>query len=275
MTTQTIGNHEFDDGVEGLVPFLAESLSPILISNVDDTLEPTFQGKYTKSMVITKFGRPIGIIGVTTTFRSNWGQINILPEVEAVQAETERLTAEGVKMIIVLSHCGLEVDREIAKKGGPIDIIVGGHSHSFLYSGVNPPGPDKPVDSYPTIEKQDNGNEVLIVQASAYTKYLGDITLYFDDEGTVKSFEGAPIFLANDVIPDPEIVAELAPWKAEVDVIQFRFVGHSRFDFKSFGCYSKECGMGALTTDAYAHAVSNNFDNLRSDFTQIFLVSRY
>lgn len=207
-------------------------------------------------MVMTKFGRPIGIIGVTTTFPSNWGQVNILPEVEAVRAEAERLTAEGVKMIIVLSHCGLETDREIAKHGGPIDIIVGGHSHSFLFSGENPPGPDFPVDNYPTIEMQENGNEVLIVQASAYTKYLGDITLYFDDDGTIKNFEGAPIFLSNDVVPDAEILAELAPWKAEVDAIQLRHIGDTKFDILSYGCYSRQCGMGELTTDAFVHAVS-------------------
>lgn len=58
---------------------MQRSRSPILISNIDDSLEPTFQGQYAKSTVITKYGRPIGIIGVTTTFRSNWGNVNILP----------------------------------------------------------------------------------------------------------------------------------------------------------------------------------------------------
>lgn len=208
-----------------------------------------------KSLVMTKFGRPIGIVGVTTTFRSNWGKVNILPEVDAVRQEVARLTADGIDIIIVLSHCGLETDREIAKFGGTIDIIVGGHSHSFLFSGENPPGPDIPVDSYPTIEKQENGREVLIVQASAYTKYLGDITLYFDANGIVQNYEGTPIFLNHDVVQDPEIVAELAPWKAGVDAIQNQVVGIAKFDVSSNRCYSRECGMGDLTADANAYAV--------------------
>lgn len=238
------------------MPFLEAIKSPILISNIDDSREPTFQGKYTKSMVIDKYERRIGIVGVTTTFRSNWGNLNVLPEVEAVREEVAKLTADGIKIIIVLSHCGLETDREIAKHGGPIDIIVGGHSHSFLFSGDNPPGPDYPVDNYPAIEHQENGDEVLIVQASAYTKYLGDITLYFNDDGKVVDYEGAPIFLANDVPQDPEIVAELAPWKDGVDLLQNRVVGILKFDTSSRGCYTSECGMGDFTTDAYKDAVS-------------------
>lgn len=229
-----------------------------MISNIDDSLEPSFQGKYVKSMVMTKYDRRIGIVGVTTTFRSNWGNLNILPEVEAVRDEVAKLTADGIDIIIVLSHCGLETDREIAKHGGPIDIIVGGHSHSFLFSGENPPGPDRPVDNYPTIEVNENGDEVLIVQASAYTKYLGDITLYFDDAGKVVDYEGAPIFLGHDVPQDPEIVELLAPWKAGIELLQNRVVGISKFDISSSRCYSRECGMGDLTTDAYVTAVSWN-----------------
>lgn len=57
-------------------------------------------------------------------------------EVKSVNAEAEKLKAQGVEIIIVLSHCGLDVDRIMAEKCPNIDIIVGGHSHTFLYSGV-------------------------------------------------------------------------------------------------------------------------------------------
>lgn len=64
MFLQTIGNHEFDHGVEGLVPFLENIRSPIVVANIDDSEEPTMQGKYAKSIVIDKYERKIGIIGV-------------------------------------------------------------------------------------------------------------------------------------------------------------------------------------------------------------------
>lgn len=61
---QTIGNHEFDNGVAGVIPFMETVNSPIVIANVDDELEPDFQGKYQKTFVIDKYDRKIGVIGV-------------------------------------------------------------------------------------------------------------------------------------------------------------------------------------------------------------------
>ena len=54
---------------------------------------------------------------------------------ETVNEEAERLKSQGVDIIIVLSHCGLDVDRIMAAKCPLIDLVVGGHSHTFLYTG--------------------------------------------------------------------------------------------------------------------------------------------
>lgn len=100
-------------------------------------------------------------------------------EVESVKAEAEKLNAEGVNIIIVLSHCGIEIDtwvkqvklldliitiyflnntndffnREIALHAGPyIDIIVGGHSHTLLFNGEVPPNTAFiPLGPYPVV----------------------------------------------------------------------------------------------------------------------------
>lgn len=70
--------------------------------------------------------------------------LKFLDEVDTVKVEAQKLKDQGVDIIIVLSHCGIETDRVIAAEGGPnIDVIVGGHSHTFLYSGNNSPGPGK------------------------------------------------------------------------------------------------------------------------------------
>lgn len=123
-------------------------------------------------------------------------------ETESVRAEAEKLKAEGIDIIIVLSHSGLDVDLEIAAHCGPnIDVIVGGHTHTFLYTGSNSPGPDTPRGDYPSIVTQDDGHKVYVVQASAYTKYLGDITFYFDEAGQILSYEGAPHYLDENVVP--------------------------------------------------------------------------
>jgi len=53
----------------------------------------------------------------------------------SLKKETKKLRENGVKIIICLSHSGIEKDKEIAKEVEDIDIVVGGHSHTFLYSG--------------------------------------------------------------------------------------------------------------------------------------------
>lgn len=61
---QTIGNHEFDNGVENLAKFLNAIESPIILANADFSEEPQLQGKFPNSTIIVRNGRRIGIIGV-------------------------------------------------------------------------------------------------------------------------------------------------------------------------------------------------------------------
>ncbi len=56
-------------------------------------------------------------------------------EIHAVQKEVEALTAKGVDKIIVLGHGGYGFDKKLALEVEGVDVVVGGHSHTFLYSG--------------------------------------------------------------------------------------------------------------------------------------------
>jgi 5'-nucleotidase len=256
----TIGNHEFDHGIAGVVPFLEAIKSPIIITNVNDSLVEQFQEKYTNSTIIERNGRKIGIIGVilqTTDIIAQTGDLKFTRESEAVKEEAKKLKRNGINIIIVLSHCGLEVDKKIAQYGGTdISIIVGGHSHSFLFTGPNPPGTDQPKDNYPIVFTQKSNHRVLIVQASAFTKYLGNITLFYDDEGKVQHFEGAPIYLDSDVPQDPTILEEIKPWKIQVDAFGHKEMGRTDIELTNNGCYYQECSLGNFVTDAYANVVS-------------------
>lgn len=83
---------------------------------------------------------------------------------------------KGVNIIIALGHSGYEVDMDIAKNCPLIDIVIGGHSNTFLYSGQQPD--IEQIDGpYPTVVKQSSGKEVPVVQAYAFTKYLGEMEL--------------------------------------------------------------------------------------------------
>jgi hypothetical protein len=78
-TFQTLGNHEFDDGIAGLVPFLNHIKAPVVVSNIDDSKELRLQNLYRKSVVVEKGGKKIGIIGVLLT-ETNVRLCRVLPE---------------------------------------------------------------------------------------------------------------------------------------------------------------------------------------------------
>ena len=110
-------------------------------------------------------GEKIGLIGLTPEdthdLASPGPNITFSDPVPAVQAEVDKLTGEGVNKIIVLSHSGYGVDQRVAQETTGVDVIVGGHSNTYL-SNVS----DKAAGPYPTVV-----NGVQIVQAYAYGKF--------------------------------------------------------------------------------------------------------
>ncbi|XP_063243476.1 apyrase isoform X3 [Bacillus rossius redtenbacheri] len=196
-----LGNHEFDHGIEGVVPFMKNVNFPVVVCNIDDSDEPTFQGLYNKSIVIERAGRKIGIVGFilsTTNEIAATGRLRFLDEAEAVGAEVEELKARGVDVVIALSHAGYDIDQQVARKVPDLDVIVGGHSHSLLFTGT-PPGGDVSRGPYPTVVEHDDGRKVLVVQAGAYTKYLGHLVVNFSSAGEPVSWAGNPILMNTSI----------------------------------------------------------------------------
>lgn len=107
---------------------------------------------------------------------------------------------------------------------------------------------------------QDNGHKVLIVQASAYTKFVGDLTVYFDEAGEAVSWEGNTIFMDNSIIPDQQIIDELQPWKEVVDAVGQRVVGEVKSVLYQSDCASKECNFGNFVTDSFVNYFMNHPD---------------
>lgn len=90
--------------------------------------------------------------------------------------EASKLKAQGVDILIALGHSGIIKDRELAAGCPDIDLVIGGHSHTFLFSGEQP-NIEKPEDKYPVMVTQTSGKVVPVVQAYAFTKYLGFLDL--------------------------------------------------------------------------------------------------
>ncbi|XP_045504019.1 apyrase-like [Colias croceus] len=252
-----LGNHEFDHGVEGAVPYLKLLQHEVVAANIIDDEEPTIQGLYKPSIVVTKNGRRIGIIGViiaTTNELATTGKLKFTDEIEAVKTEAEKLNQQGVDIIVVLSHCGLDIEREIALHGGPyIDIVVGAHSHTLLYNGVPPVNTTFRVQGpYPIVVEKESG-PVLIVQAAAHTEFLGEIKLYFDDNGKLLNWTGNPHYIGHDIEQAPDVIEKINQYLPEIDALAKRKVGESRVHLSS-SCSCGECNLGSLICDAFMHA---------------------
>ncbi|XP_046964139.1 apyrase-like [Vanessa cardui] len=255
----TIGNHEFDDGIAGLAPYLAALEAPVVVANIDTSLEPALDGLYKPHVILERDGRKIGIFGLITTetkTSSNAEGVIFLDPIKTAQREAQILTDQGVDIIILLSHCGLDIDKQIASMvGEKIDVIVGGHSHSLLWNGKSPSN-EYISGPYPVLVRTESNprHQVLIVTAACFTKYLGNLTVYFDDEGHLKDFEGEPVFLNRSIPEDPDIKALLQPYTDDLHEIVNEVVGYVDDEFLTDDCGSKECAIGDFFADAFLYS---------------------
>ena len=242
----TVGNHEFDDGPEVLRGFAEAVDFPILMSNADLTSEPLLKDVIQKSVVIEKGGEKIGLIGLTpqdTDELASPGKNVVFKDPsESVQAEVDRLEDEGVNKIVVLSHSGYETDKRIAQNTTGVDVIVGGHSNTLL-SNTD----EKAAGPYPTTE-----GETAIVQAYAYGKYLGELTVTFDDDGKIVTATGDPIIIDGKVVEDADTKARIAELAVPLDEIRKKVVAQAAEPIEGGRdvCRVKECPMGNLIAEA-------------------------
>ena len=245
-TAMTLGNHEFDDGPEVLAGFIAAVDFPILMSNGDVSLEPALRGKIEKSVVIEVGGERIGLVGLTpenTDELSSPGpNVTFSEPVAAVQAQVDRLSAEGVNKIIVLSHSGYRVELEVAARTTGVDVIVGGHSNTLL-SNVH----EEAEGPYPTMV----GN-TAVVQAYAYGKFLGELAVVFDDEGNLVSARGEPLLIDGSVAEHGETVSRVAELAVPLDALRRQVVAELAEEIGDVKerCRYRECAMGNLVADA-------------------------
>ncbi|QDY68554.1 bifunctional metallophosphatase/5'-nucleotidase [Qingshengfaniella alkalisoli] len=242
----TVGNHEFDDGPEVLRGFMDAVEFPVLMSNADVSGEPHLADVLMKSTVMELGGEKIGLIGLTTEdtpeIASPGPNVIFTDSAEAVQGEVDKLTDEGINKIVVLSHSGYEVDKQVAENTTGVDVIVGGHSNTYLSnSSEDAEGP------YPTMI-----GDTAIVQAYAYGKFLGELNLVFDDEGNLVSAEGEPLIMDAAVAEDGATKDRIAELAQPLDEIRNKVVAQTAGPVegdRSF-CRAEECQMGNLVADA-------------------------
>lgn len=172
-----LGNHEFDNGVDELARRLAKADFITVCANYD------FKGTALENIVkpytiVHKAGKKIGIVGLITNLgtlvsKQNLEGMVFMDPFDAADKWAAYLkNEEKCDIVIALTHVGYSgypnqvSDVELAKASENIDIIVGGHSHTFLKSEK--------------IYRNRNGKDVIILQAGAQGEYVGRLDLYFN-----------------------------------------------------------------------------------------------
>ncbi len=246
-----VGNHEFDDGPEKLAEFMDKAEFPVISGNTSVYYEPILKDKLNGYVIVERGGEKIGIVSVLATDTSETSSpgdnVKFVDEIRYLQSIVPEIESKGVNKIIALTHVGLARDKEIAAAVSGIDVIVGGHSHTLLSNtDENAAGP------YPVMVENPNGVNVPIVQAYAYSKYLGEISVNFDDNGVVTAAYGEPHLLDSTVFADADFLITAQDLGKPIEELKKKQVGSSQelIDGDRNSCRLGECSMGNLVADA-------------------------
>ncbi|MDH4414742.1 MAG: 5'-nucleotidase C-terminal domain-containing protein [Rhizobium sp.] len=253
-----IGNHEFDDGPEELAKFIDALKFPMISGNTLAGLNSPVADKFKPYIVKDFGGEKVAVVSVLATdtdeTSSPGDSVLFADEISYLKEAVKEIEGQGIDKIVLLSHVGYPKDQEIAAAVDGIDVIVGGHSHTLL-SNTD----EKAAGPYPTMIKNPAGKDVPIVQAYAYSKYLGDLTVIFDDAGVVKTATGAPKLLDASVTPDAGFVAKVSELAGPIEELKLKEIGATAeaVDGARESCRAVECSMGNLVADAMIDRLSD------------------
>lgn len=178
----TIGNHDFDNGIDGLYAQLPHAQFDFVSANYNFK-NTIMDGHVAPYKIFIKNGVRIGVFGLGVELEGLVGknmfkETKYLDPIEIAQDMSRILkTEEQCDLIICLSHLGYDYenqqkvsDRSLARSTKDIDLIIGGHTHTFL--------------DEPTVETNRIGKSVLINQVGCYGLYVGKVDFYWEPEGT-------------------------------------------------------------------------------------------
>ncbi|WP_419946361.1 5'-nucleotidase C-terminal domain-containing protein [Candidatus Poriferisodalis sp.] len=235
-----LGNHDFDFGPDVTARFIEgfDPSIPFLSANIGVSAEPALaalaeRGLVAPSTVIETGGERIGVIGAVTPRLANISSprnVMVSAVLEAVQGEADRLGADGVDKIILVSHLQA-VDEEVALVAEltGVDVVIAGGGDDLLANpGDTCQAGEAPVSPYPMWVDDAAGSRVPVVTAPGGYRCIGKLEVTFDADGNVTAAAGASIGVALDRDPDATVqTTAVEPLTAEVELIGATQIGTS------------------------------------------------
>jgi 5'-nucleotidase len=193
----TLGNHEFDFGVDLLLERMAQARFQWVVSNIIDISTGQPIGGAAPHVVRTFGALKVGFIGLGQTAEitvRDRTRIRTIDPIEAAAVELAALRKEQVDVVVALTHLDFADDRALAERFPEIDLIVGGHEH-FPITAIE--------------------GRTLISKAGTETRFVARIDVDRRRSGAVERFhELVPITAA--LADDPGTAAVVAAWEAKL-----------------------------------------------------------
>jgi 5'-nucleotidase len=228
----TLGNHEFNNTLAQLQKLIRLTKPPIVLANAVDRASQKPLGQVYR---IEKVGAVrIGLFGLLTkesgTYPAAKEGVDVLDPIATAKGIVETLRKQA-DIVILLSHCGEDVDKTLAAEVAGIDVIIGGHSHSRLPIGEFVwRGDDL---------KQDDVDGTIIVQAFQWGGELGRLDLLFakDAKGAwrVDRYRERLIPITKEIAAEPSVAAVVDKFWLPIAPRFGEVVGKATGDFSSRG----------------------------------------
>ena len=274
-----IGNHEFDFGPEVLAAFIERTGDvPFLSANLDLADEPELQalasaGRIRSSVVIERDGHRVGVIGATTPqlpYISSPREVRVHEVAPAVGIEIDRLRADGVDMIILISHLqSVSEDIELLQQLDGVDVAIAGGGDELLANHdtrLIAEDEREVFGPYPILAEDAAGRHVPVVTTAGSFKYLGRLEVLFDQAGEVMAVTGDPVRVvrqgaADAVAANPEVLEQVTkPVEAALQELAGRTIGTTEvpLDGRRESVRTRETNLGDLIADALLAEVARS-----------------
>jgi 2',3'-cyclic-nucleotide 2'-phosphodiesterase (5'-nucleotidase family) len=254
----TVGNHEWDFGIDALEARAAEAEFPFVAMNLidRDTGEaPDFAQPF---LMLEKSGIQVAILGVTYEplrgLQFVHDRFDILPYPDLVESSALDARAQGAELVLVAAHIpGHRLALDLSGKVAAVDAIFGGHAH---------------------VEAMNEVDGVPIFDSGALFNAYTRLDLLWDEESARWAPELAALVHVEsgaaseygDIDPDPEVKAIVEKWTAEVEMALSTQIGHAQFGFARQSLQMSNWISGAsLWAHPDADAVYFNSGSIRAN----------
>jgi 5'-nucleotidase len=235
----TLGNHEFDFGVDTLLARMAEAKWQWVIANVVDRRTGRALGDAPPYVVRTFGSLKIGVLGLCLTDNLGSpelrGRLQFIDPIDAAAKYLPEMKREGANVIVALTHMTYGADRALAERFPEIDVIVGGHEHAPITSVVG---------------------RTLISKAGSEARYVARIDVNNPGASVAERFyELIPVTAA--IKDDPAAAEVINEWEARLGTELDLPIGSTRVALDSVDARlrASETNLGNFVADAVRHQV--------------------